>query len=95
MLAPDSVVMAGAPVPLLPRTPAPGEFAAAPARQPAPWRTPERVSETQEPDIHVSIGRIEIRTAATERRPQPARAARPQLMSLEDYLARGRPKGRP
>lgn len=44
----------------------------------------------QQPDIRISIGRIEVRTARPERRAPPVRVSRPALMSLEDYLARGR-----
>jgi hypothetical protein len=46
-----------------------------------------RDAAPQEPDIHVSIGRIEIRAARPERRPQPVRSAPSALMPLEDYLA--------
>ena len=57
----------------------------------APERSGSRDdAEPQQPDIHISIGRIEVRAAQPERRPVPARPPRPQLMSLEDYLAKGR-----
>jgi len=44
----------------------------------------------QPPDIRISIGQIDLRAARPERRPQPVRASPPALMSLEDYLAKGR-----
>jgi hypothetical protein len=43
-------------------------------------------------EIRIEIGRIELRAEAPERRATPPRPApqRPALMSLEDYLSRGR-----
>ena len=41
-------------------------------------------------DLHVSIGRIEVRGEAERRTPAPAPRPGPRLMSLEDYLAKGR-----
>jgi hypothetical protein len=71
-----------------------------------PWRAPEATGPTAAhiapsgrdaragaapatPDIEIAIGRIEVRTPAPVRSERPVRAA-PRLMSLEDYLARGR-----
>ncbi len=45
---------------------------------------------SEQPDICISIGRIEVRATRSERPPAPVRASPPPLMSLEDYLARGR-----
>lgn len=42
------------------------------------------------PDIQVSIGRIEIRSERSDARPQRAAPPRPSLMSLKDYLGKGR-----
>ncbi|HYE29053.1 MAG TPA: hypothetical protein VEA61_12595 [Allosphingosinicella sp.] len=44
------------------------------------------------PDIRISIGRIDIRSAAEPRKnpPRPRARTRPTLMSLEDYLGKGR-----
>lgn len=42
------------------------------------------------PDIQVSIGRIEIRAERSDARPQRAAPPRPSLMSLKDYLGKGR-----
>jgi hypothetical protein len=41
-------------------------------------------------DLHVSIGRIEVRGEIERRDPAPAPRPGPRLMSLEDYLAKGR-----
>jgi hypothetical protein len=47
--------------------------------------------EAREPDIEITIGRIDVR-AAPERRAPPGPAARPAppLMSLDAYLSKGR-----
>lgn len=49
----------------------------------------EARADARLPDIHVSIGRIEVRTEREERRAQPAPPQRrqPATMSLEDYLS--------
>ena len=69
-------------LPLLPEQHAP-RFAPPPP-------PPRREAARSEPDIHISIGRIELRGEPERRRPAPAPRANPQLMSLEDYLAKGR-----
>lgn len=65
----------------------PGESARTPALPafPPPDREPP-------PDVHISIGRIEVRADRPEPRrpPPPPTRPRPKLMSLEEYLARGR-----
>ena len=87
-LGENSFTAEGRPAPLLPPV--------APAFEPAAvLATPPHLGSRhdaapQQPDIRISIGRIEVRAARPERRPPPGRASRPALMSLEDYLARGR-----
>ncbi|WP_380874679.1 hypothetical protein ACFB49_00580 [Sphingomonas sp. DBB INV C78] len=79
---------------LLPDLAAPLEPAfalSAPAAPEARRSHLEQRSEPAHPDIHVTIGRIDI-TAEREQRaaPRPTPPPRPKLMSLEDYLAKGR-----
>lgn len=69
--------------PLLP------EFVAPPT--PSPPTLPHReVVGRGQPEIQISIGRIEVRGEAERRRPAPVPRPAPALMSLEDYLAKGR-----
>lgn len=51
-----------------------------------------REESAQPPDVHISIGRIEVRADRPEPRKPPRAPARPRprLMSLEDYLGKGR-----
>jgi hypothetical protein len=42
------------------------------------------------PDVRISIGRIEVRAGGETRRPTPRPRSRPTLMSLEEYLGKGR-----
>ncbi|MEA3028982.1 MAG: hypothetical protein QOG13_307 [Sphingomonadales bacterium] len=69
---------------LLPPVPAP------PAPIPAGGHDLRSEPAPAPPDIHVSIGRIEIRADRGERRPAARAPSRPSLMSLEDYLGKGR-----
>lgn len=66
----------------------PGEAASHPSHDP-PART-AAAPATAAPDIQVSIGRIEIRADRNEPRPARRPPPRPALMSLEDYLGKGR-----
>jgi hypothetical protein len=52
----------------------------------------EQSPTSAQPDIQISIGRIEVRAERPEphRQPVPPPKARPSMMSLEDYLSRGR-----
>jgi hypothetical protein len=73
------------------------------AREPSPWRSPRPAPavaaappqdrEPSRPDVHISIGRLEVRAnvAAPAKAERPA-AFRPAL-TLQDYLA-GRSRGR-
>ena len=58
--------------------------AAAFARQPDPSTTASPVTE---PTIHVTIGRVEIRTIPEVAPTQAPRTSRPQTQSLDEYLA--------
>lgn len=69
---------------LLPPTGASANFAMA-----ALPTLPSNPSARQPPDVEISIGRIEVRTPRTQKIERTPRA-RPKLMSLEDYLSRGR-----
>jgi hypothetical protein len=71
--------------PLLPpRPPGAAAFHDLPAPVPAAPAAPAA------PDIQVSIGRIEIRADRNEASPPRRAPPRPALMSLEDYLGKGR-----
>jgi hypothetical protein len=64
-------------------------------RQPAGAEAPvagEAVSRGSgaPPDIRISIGRIDVRAAGEPRTTPPRPRPRPALMSLEDYLGKGR-----
>lgn len=76
------------PPPLVPM-PAPLPFAFPLSAQPPipPLAVP--AAAAREPDVEISIGRIEVRTPQA-RKPERAPRAQPKLMSLEDYLSRGR-----
>ena len=56
---------------------------------PAP-RGPGATAREAPPDVHISIGRIEVRADRPEPRKPPHPRARLRMMSLEDYLAKGR-----
>jgi hypothetical protein len=71
-------------LPLLPPATAPADFALT-----ALPTLPSNPSARQPPDVEISIGRIEVRTPRT-RKIEHAPRARPKLMSLEDYLSKGR-----
>jgi len=57
-------------------------------------RAPKELVETPAPQVHVTIGRIEVRAAPPP--PQPARPARASspVMSLDEYLKQRRGAGR-
>ena len=44
-------------------------------------------TKTEEPTIHVSIGRVEVR-AVTPPAAQPRTAPKPAMMTIDDYVAR-------
>jgi hypothetical protein len=74
---------------LLPELRVPGESPNPLASMAAPAMTPPE--RDAPPDVHISIGRIEVRAEpAPLRKPPPASRPRPKLMSLEEYLGRGR-----
>lgn len=56
----------------------------------APLTAHGEPADRGEPDIQISIGRIEVRGEPQSRRPPNATRAGAQMMSLEDYLAKGR-----
>jgi hypothetical protein len=69
------------------------ESRVAPPAMPVVMRPPsqqqQRESESAAPDVHVTIGRVEVRAVTPPAAPPRERAAsRPGLMSLDDYLRR-------
>jgi hypothetical protein len=82
----DSGVPSPAPAAFRPLLP---EFVPPRAQSPPPTSRRE-AADRRQPDIQISIGRIEVRGEAERRRPAPAPRPAPATMSLEDYLAKGR-----
>jgi hypothetical protein len=67
------------------RGPAPAPGAAPPARRPWAAATAGDAAGPPERHVTVSIGRLEVRVTG-EPAAAPARPARPQAMSLQEYL---------
>jgi hypothetical protein len=63
--------------------------------QPVPRPSPIRRRSTSAPDVHITIGRVEVRAVAAAEPPARARSAAPSgLMNLDDYLRRRDGRGR-
>jgi hypothetical protein len=74
------------PIPTL-MTPSPAPAHATGPRTPAPPPIPTRRDRRHEPDVHISIGRVEITAEpATARPPQRSAGSRAPRLSLDDYL---------
>jgi hypothetical protein len=78
--------------------PPPPLFFATPARSPMPPRgsaspsMTERAGDGREPDIRVTIGRVEVRAALPETYRRPP-ASKPEVTDLDEYLRRHRERG--
>jgi hypothetical protein len=63
--------------------------------QPVPRLSPIHPRSSSAPDVHITIGRVEVRAVAAAEPPARARSAAPSgLMNLDDYLRRRDGKGR-